>query len=458
MALLQGVVDKAYVSSIDFLDQREILNELLDVTSEEQTIIDIMELTGRMVPTAVPTYSQFTNDYVFVSGTISAVDATANGEAVAGPTNETLILTLGADEQLPVIGETALFGNKRQGRVTAVNTSTRVITVTPFSNAAADTLSPVGDTVVATQKVTFFSGSYGEGSDDPTTKKPRFVRSENQIQIFKEAGEITDLQKVSKTEVKFQGKDSVLYKVQHDTLLRHRAKIAYQFLIGKKANLEDADGNAIYYTQGLREYILHGDGTVLTSGGVDVPLSATIDRDDLRAMSRALDKRGAGLEYWMWNGGDIDADLDEVLTALEGVKNGIVYNSFGIGNGKNRALDLGVDSFRTYGRVFHKKKLAAFDHTEVFAPSTAFDFASESYLIPGGKTKVEGGGTVDALRTRYMSSDGTDFGPASIYKETLTGKLAPVPTNTRSVLHWSYESIMGLEALGIKQFGIFSKA
>jgi hypothetical protein len=236
------------------MDQREILDQLLDVTSEDQTIMDIFELTGRMVPTKQPTYTQFTNDYNFIAATISAIDATANGE-----TGENLTMTLSSDEELPVIGETALFENKRQGRVTAVNTSTRVVTVAPYASSAAYALSPVATPTAVAEKVTFFSGSYGEGSGDPTTKRPRFVRSENQIQIFKEAGEITDLQKVSTIEVKFEGKNSILYKTQHDTLLRHRAKIAYQFLIGEKANMTDADGKDVWYSQGLRKYILGGD-------------------------------------------------------------------------------------------------------------------------------------------------------------------------------------------------------
>lgn len=455
MALLTGTVNKSYISSISLMDERELLHQVLDVTSEDATIMDIMETAGRMVQTDQVEYSLKTNNYIFRSGVIAAIDATNNGED-AGATNETIVITLTADTELPIIGEHAMFLNKRQGRVTAVNTSTLVVTVTPYSNDNSDTLSPVGNVVATGQRVIFFTASYGEGSGDPSTKKPTFVTSTNNIQIFKTAREITDIQKVATVEVVYDGKKLILYKMQHDAFFEHRAKIAYALLTQKKALTTDADGNTVWATQGLRQYILNGDGTVLTTGGVNVPLSTTITLANLRTMSRSLDKRGAGTEYWMWVGGDLCADLDDVLSNLGTLINGgITYNSWGIGDGKQKTIDLGVDSFKLYGRVFHKKLLKAYDHPEVFG-TTDFNFGSEAYLIPGGKAKIDHSGqTIDSLRVRYMANDGNDWGK---YNEVLTGKLAPTPTNTNSVLHISYQSIMGLEATNIRQFGIFSKA
>jgi hypothetical protein len=455
MSLLTGTVDKAYISSLSLMDERELLDQVLDTTSEDATIVDIFELTGRMVQTDQITYSHKTNDYIFRSGVIAAIDATNNGERVSS-VNETLVITLTADTELPIVGETALLKNKKQGYVSAVNTSTLVVTISPFNDTAAKTLNPGATEILTAQKVTFFSGAYGEGSGDPSTKKPTFKFSDNQIQIFKTAREITDVQKVSTVEVKYDGKKFILYKMQHDALFEHRAKIAYQMLVGQRATTTDADGKTVWRTQGLREYIKGGDGVTMTTGGVDVALSTQITLANWRTMGRSLDKRGAGNEYWFWAGGDLSADFEEVMRNLGGVENGIIYNSWGIGDGQKKALDLGVDSFRYNGRTYHKKLIKAYDHPEVFAPSSEFNFGSEGYLIPAGKTKIDhSGATIDSIRTRYMSNDGTDFGK---YNEVLTGKLAPTPTNTTSVLHISYESIMGLECAGIRQFGIFSKA
>lgn len=434
------------------MDQRVFLNQVLNTTSEDAGIVDIFETTGRMVQTDQPTYSHKTNDYIFRAGTISAVDATLNGD-----TDENLQITLTTDEELPIVGEIAMLQNKQQGRVISVNTSTRVVVIEPDSADAADALGGVSPAPASGQKVTFISGAYGEGSDDPESKRPSFKDSKNQIQIFKTAREITDLQKVSTIEFPYNGKNFILYKMQHDALLEHRAKIAFQFLVGKKATTTDADGKTVYRTQGLRQYILNGDGEVMTTGGVNSPLAGTIALTDFKTMSRSLDKRGAGKEYWLWSGGDIDADMDDVFMANNVFANGgIDFNSWGSTNPKEKAIELGVRSFTLYGRTYHKKKIAAYDHPEVFAPSAGFNFGSEAYLIPAGKTKVDASGNmVDSIRVRYMSNDGSDFGK---WNEVLTGKLAPTPTNTKSVLHVSYQSIMGLEVLGVRQFAAFSKA
>lgn len=454
MSLLQGTVDKAYISSIDLLDERELLNQVLNVTGEDTTIMDIFEMTGRMVQTDQVTYHAKTNDYIFRAGVISAIDATNNGDKPAA-TNETLVLTLTDLDELPIIGETALLPNKKQGAVTAVNTSTKVVTITPFSDEAKHTLNPGGAEVAVSDVVSFFSGAYGEGSDDPTPKKPTFVNTSNQIQIFKTARALTDIQKVSTVEVVYDGKPYILYKLQHDCIYEHKAKIAHQLLVGQRATTVDAEGNTVWRTQGIREHILGGDGETLLTGGVDIPLSAAITQANIRTMSRSLDKRGAGKSYFFWVGGDLKADLDELLTGLVGVKDGSIDFSFwGSANPKQRAIDLGVDAFKLYDRNFHVKKIEAYDHPEVFAHGD-MDLASEGYLIPAGKAKIDHSGTtIDAIRTRFMSGDGTDFGK---WNEFRGGRLANPATKSRSVLEFSYETILGLEFLNVRQSGIFSK-
>jgi hypothetical protein len=444
-----GAVNKTYISSQAFMDQRDILEEVLDVTSEDATILDIMELTGKFKVTDVPEYSHFENQYLYRAATVL-------GTWTGGGTNANLVgiiasdQFLGVEQSLPLVGELAMLQNKKIGIVVAVDAGTREITIKPMSAAAGDALG----VPAAGQTVIFWSNAQPEGSEDPAGRKPQFTRSENSIQIFKTSAEITDLQKVSKIEVKYGGKNYVMYKLQHDTLQKHRMDIAHAMLVGQKSKTTDTSGEPVYTTQGLRRYILGGDGTVNTSGGHDIPLSSAVSLSNLRTMSRTLDKRGAPKEYWFWTGGDLRADLDDLLIALPGVVNGIVYNSWGIGDGKKRALDVGVNSFKLYGRTFHVKDILAYDNPQVFA-ATNFNFAGEGYLIPTGKIKADKSGTLaDRICVRYMSGDGTDFK----HMETLTGKLAPTPTETKSVLKVGYQSIMGLQVAGVRQFGIFSKA
>ena len=72
---------------------------------------------------------------------------------------------------------------------------------------------------------------------------------------------------------------------------------------------------------------------------------------------------------------------------------------------------------------------------------------NETYLVPKGKIKAAGSGeSMDYLRVRYMATPGTDLR----YKEIMLGGLAPTPTDERSVLECHYESVQGLEVLGVE--------
>jgi len=443
MPLLAGVTTKNYISSFSFLDERDIWPQVLNVTNEDATIFDLMDLTGKMSLTTQPTYSAFFNNYLFRKGVISAVGAGADAGDADG---EHILITLTADAELPVPGEIAMFTNKKSGRVTSVNKATRVVDV---QSRTGVTLNVGGTSIAAAQNVIFFSNAYDEGGVDPEGKRPDLTRTENQIQIFKTANKITDLQKAATIEVVYGGEKKILYKMQHDTLMLHRAKISNAFLVGEKAKYaHPTTGEDVWQTQGLRAHLLGGDGTVYTTGGVSVTASGSPDLADFKTMSRTLDKRGAPSEYHMWSGGDFAANFDDLLTtATPFVQGGISYNDWGSGDGSKRALDLGVTSFKIYDRTFHKKVLKVYDHPELFG-ATGFDFANEAYLIPTGKIKVDAnGGMADYLSAKYM--DGLKM------VETETGKFAKANKTTEAIMQWSYESVCGLQLVGSRLFGIF---
>lgn len=473
MAVIIGTNTKEYISSLSFpLDKKDYLNQVFDVTNESSTIVDVLELTGRVKTTDIPEFAHVENQYLFKAGNISAIDATNTGLTAGGTTFPAasiikITLTAGTDNALPVVGEMAMFQNKRIGIVAVVDTTNRVITIKPI-----DTVNAIGAGVpaVATgQPVIFFSAGAAEGTDDPSTRQSEWVSSRNYVQIFKEAAEITDLQKVSAVEVNYNGKPYIMYKVQYDAFTRHKMKMSNALLFGIKGktnglwtgNTTDFFGGSVYTTQGLRNYILSGDGSVKTTGGVveaypkSTGVVVTGAAGDIRTLSRTLDKNQAPSEYMGWIGGDLYAWLDEGLAALEGVKNGIQYNAFGQGDGKKKALDYGFDSFRLYGRTFHLSKLSLLDHKGLFGATVganSMDFSFEGYFVPQDKIKIDaGGGTSDRMLLRVMAGDGTNFYP---HMETVTGKLAPNPTNTKSVLHVSYQTIAGLQVCGTEHFAM----
>ena len=72
MAIQFGQLDKNYVSSVDFLDQREILNQVLNITNEEKSFVDIMEMMGKSIVTANPTYHHWVNEEIYQVLTVNA--------------------------------------------------------------------------------------------------------------------------------------------------------------------------------------------------------------------------------------------------------------------------------------------------------------------------------------------------------------------------------------------------
>lgn len=433
---------------MNFMDKRDYLQEVFDVTNEQATIVDALELTDRVKITDSVYYNHTENQYLFKAATVNAV--TGVGAELGDGAGEVVKLTINEDSALPIKGELAMFVSKKVGIVTSVNTGTLEIIIKPL--VASAILNPSGTTIVNGQSIIFYSQASAEGTDDPDTRRSEWVLSKNNIQIHKEAGEITDLQKVAAVEVIQGGKPYIMYKVQHDAFTRHKMKMSNALVFGQQSAVVDGDGNTAYTTQGLRNYIKSGDGTTKLTGGIAKTYSAgSLDKAALKDFSRKLDKAQAPSEYWGYVGGDLWAEIDDLLASVDGVKYSLSFGSFGMGDAKKRAIDLGFDTFKIYGRTFHLNKLKVLDHKGLFG-AVGFNFGQEGYFIPTDKIKIDaGGGVSDRMLLRVMAGDGTNFWP---HMETVTGKLAPVPTNSKSVLHVSYETIAGLQVCGADHFGM----
>src|ERR1700755_2656055 len=74
MPVTQGTLNKAYVSAISFLDQRDINPNLLD-QSRDAAFTDIMKLVGRYKEAKVPIYNYFVNNDVFATAVIQSVSS-----------------------------------------------------------------------------------------------------------------------------------------------------------------------------------------------------------------------------------------------------------------------------------------------------------------------------------------------------------------------------------------------
>ena len=207
MAAFGGLnaVNKSYVSSVSFLDQREILNRLLNVTNEEYSFLDVMELMGRSIETAVPEYHTFVNSEIYegalTCASSSAVTVESSIGAGSGGTSTTIFtLALASAPSTEEVraGDLLMFPNGNVGYVKSISSANLEIkSVGSALYASAADLNGA--------KVVAFSNAAGEGSKSPSARRLNPTKQSNQVQIFKEKYVITDIQNASKIEFEFKG-------------------------------------------------------------------------------------------------------------------------------------------------------------------------------------------------------------------------------------------------------------
>jgi hypothetical protein len=425
-----GQINKSYVSSINFLDQREILNKVLDITNEESSFLDVMELTGRSEVTSVPEYHHFVNEELYVLATVSgggttpAVSLTLTIDATAyGSTNQ---------------GELVLLPSGKVGYVVSKGASNTIV---------VKSVDGTNISVADGATISFFSNAAGEGSLSPAAKKWGLTKYANQVQTFKGKFEITDIQKASKVEVEFQGKPFYMYKGQHESLMKFRGDISAALMFGRMSStkytdanpsLVDSEGKPVQTTMGVDQYV--------TTYGInqDLATAGTLALADIQTLTQTLNKARCPQEYFVFLGTTQNILWDNLFNNLGNSALLSQGARFQIA-GKN--IDLGIDTIKIYGRTFHKKYLPLLDHKNIINFSGGYNAKDSAYGVPATKIKTNDGQVVDRIGVKYMAGDGTDLK----YREILLGGLAPVPTNERSVLEIHYQSTQGLQILGANQ-------
>lgn len=428
-----GQIQKSYVSSVSFLDKREILNKILDITNEESSFLDVMEYSGRSVVTTMPQYHNFVNDELYVVATATAVTGSP-GTTITAEIDATAYAFVNE-------GELVLFDDGFVGYINDKAGSNQIVIESVDSNAL---------TLAAADKISFPSNAAGEGSGSPDSKRWSPTKYFNQVQTFKGKFKITDIQKVSQVEVEFKGKPYYMMKGQHESLMKFRNDISAGLFFSRISDsqygdtspeLVDADGNAVQTTGGLDQWVktYGNDWDLLTAGEVNLA--------DVEAWTQILNADRAPQDYLLWVGTTMNIAFDNFLNALG--NSGIISQAARFTVQGGQELNLGIDSFKIYGRTYHKKYLPLLDHKNIVNFTGGYaDAADAAYFCPNSKIKTIDGDMVDRLRVRYMAGDGTDLK----YVETLTGRFAPVPTDERSVLEVHYQSTQGLEVLGANHF------
>ncbi len=431
-----GRLNETYVSSVNFLHDRDIYNKLFD-RYDEQSIISFFEETGRTKESHETTFHHFEKDFIYQNILIAAVAGTPGAGNDVQITLDATNHDSGAS--YPKVTDLVLFNNDLTGYIIAkdeTNPTAHIITVRPVDNTRdIVTASTVGSLLTA------YSNSHAEGSGQPQGLITKPLRFSGIHQIFKGHYGVTGTEATNRIEfTTSNGKMYWMYEGEHDAFLKFRMDCSFGLLFNEQSNgLTDAQGREIRVTKGLAQWIRE-EGNIFP-GGIG---SLT----DIDTIIKVLDKQRGSKENLMLLGINLDIDVDNVL--IDKLVNGAIqYNTFGKGNGKQRSVDLGFNSFRKGSYTFHKKELEAFNHPNVTG-STGYTYPDKGFIIPTDKGKdVKTGAQIDSICMRYKKAPHMD----RMYIHKITGIHAPMgPTSDIDELGYEYLCEKGLQCFGLNRF------
>jgi hypothetical protein len=215
--------------------------------------------------------------------------------------------------------------------------------------------------------------------------------------------------------------------------------------MGKRLTGIDSAGLEVPMTRGLNAYV---DDFGVTHDASSSTATVLMDKADWRAFSRKLDAAKSPDEGHFWCGGDMSASVDDVFDGLL-ASGGVKYDAFGKGSSKQKAVDMGVQSFTIYDRTYHKSKLAAFENAGTTSAAGSI-YPDIGYFVPSGEINTVDGTSVPRIQGRYLNLPN---GLSGRYMEIETGGLAETPTDRTAVLGYTHRSLEGLEINSPSHFG-----
>ena len=427
MAITRGTLNKAYVSAIDMLDQRDINPALIDAANDTG-FLKTMQLLGRTKKCKMTEYHHFVNSDLFVATTVG----TTTGSGTAQVTT-----ALTAGNGFWRVGDVAKFPNGKDGVVYSVSTTSGVDTLVINSGDGTNL------TLVSGNALVYNGNVVGEESSAVTNRKYDVTKYSNLIQAFREIDVITDIQKVTPIEFTYNGQN--LYGVYEHAKKVQTLKASVDIaMIGGQISttkfndaspaLVDANGKPLQKTRGLDQYA--------TTYGIadDLATAGTLVTADLVDFASKLNAAKAPLEYMGYCSDASKIVYDTYFKAL---------GSSGIQSGRmsidGKDIDLTVDSYTFGSRKYTLIPLPIFDHPQLFTAS----IKKSIYWIPTGKVNCEGSGMQPRIQIRYLQHSFP--GGNEMIGEWHTGALSPNGNGEDANWKAHWETYQGLEILGANQ-------
>ena len=443
MPVTQGTLNKAFVSAIDFLDQRDIDPRIYD-QSRDRSFTDIMKIVNRTKPTSMFNYHNFVNNDVYEVGTISAVTSTGLAQ---------IQFTINTASTFPRVGDLIKTSNAnnigKQGRVQAVTfgSGTATLTVRSVGGNAAPLFATVNDTVQ------FGSNAQPEKSTAPTNRKYGLTKYYNQVQIFREVDDITDVQKVAKIEVKVGNDYHILPYQILEKAIKMKGDIAVQMLAGTLSTTSFGDSNPFLAdtTSGLPIQTTGGMDWYMTTYGIS-DQSAVLGTFGFTELDEICDNfiaNKAPTEHMVFMGSRAYRIISKFLKALGSAS--VDSRRLSV---DGKTFNWNVEHLSYGGFEFDFVHIPIFDHPQLFSATLLEDINGSLYFVPKDNVDTVDNGRAPRIQIRYtqtpFTGNSANTSADGMIREWRTGALAEVPTSSEMVLHTDFETAQGLEMLAVK--------
>lgn len=446
-----GAVKKADISAIDFLDQREIMAQLIDITNEGSSFAMWMEWMGRSVKTSMTNYHNFVNTELFSTETVTDAAVT--------------IHTAGTDITIRVasVDGTSFFRVGEIVQIPGTGKATAIVTA-KTADAGGDLIRLKSENgaalnLVNAQVLSVVGSVAGEGGTFLPSRKHYPTKRQNNIQIFDELiYESTDVQLVADIELVINGQKRYANKQQIEGMLTFLKNVSNSMLFNKGTGdnfitttptQTDANGNAVSTTRGLLASIV-AEGINITD-----TISATLFEN----LKRQFDRKRIKGEFMVMGGSELDIQWDNYFYSLGGA---------GISDQSRFMIDkdfikLGVKGYDIYGIKFEKMPMMQLNEPNIVNFTGSAGYQNIAFILPKAPVATVGdnAGSVDGIRTRYMElapSTGPNARSNGKYRTTDHGRYAASPTSEFRTFKQACETKQGLEVLNAPHCSVITLA
>lgn len=404
-ASVEGSLTEAYLAPNTFIHKRDIRKKVFK-RYNEANLFDWAIYTNRTTVTDNTRFNWFEFGYLYGYGQIASSSATAY---TAG-TKVTIVLTAASHSSNGTKSagkkwDNVLINNIRgwiQSEDKSVNNAHSFV-VKPI--LATDNIAGVGVNALANAFIAFYSSSKADGTGMPTSMVRQPDLYYNYTKIVATQFEAYGSEATNKIEFEIDGKPYFYLQGAEDAANKHNTDMMYAFILDEKydGSLSDDGQNSdpVYTGAGI-------DATIRDFGNNQGYTTNALAYSDLQTMEKTLSRERAPDEQMMINGVNFDLQLDAIVKGKLDM-NGMKYDQFGKGDGKQRAVDFGFDSFRFSKRTYHKKIEDYMNYLPITG-YTGSPYPNLSYVLPldrvaNPKPSGDSDQEVDTLCVRYKAND-----------------------------------------------------